>query len=117
MIDLQTTSLIIVNVSFQTLDNTDTNFKRKLSKREKKEQKKKEKLQKLNPNADDSENHVAEKLYSGKKKFMILKCSLLILLHFYFRTSRDIIHSFDLQSRSGDAPKTSAKAGEKVAAV
>lgn len=50
----------------QTLDNTDTNFKRKLSKREKKEQKKKEKLQKLNPNADDSENHVAEKLYTGK---------------------------------------------------
>lgn len=52
--------------SLQTLDNTDTNFKRKLSKREKKEQKKKEKLQKLNPNADDSENHVAEKLYTGK---------------------------------------------------
>lgn len=54
-------------VSIQSLtDNTDTNFKRKLSKREKKEQKKKEKLQKLNPNADDSENHVAEKLYTGK---------------------------------------------------
>ncbi|CRK86937.1 CLUMA_CG000755, isoform E [Clunio marinus] len=48
-----------------TLDNnTDTNFKRKLSKREKKEQKKKEKLQKLNPNGEDSENHVAEKLYT-----------------------------------------------------
>ncbi|KAG5672262.1 hypothetical protein PVAND_002403 [Polypedilum vanderplanki] len=47
-----------------TLDNTDTNFKRKLSKREKKEQKKKEKLQKLNSNADESENHVAEKLYT-----------------------------------------------------
>lgn len=50
----------------QTLDNTDTTFKRKLSKREKKEQKKKEKLQKLNPNADDTENHVAEKLYTGE---------------------------------------------------
>ncbi|XP_070491229.1 afadin isoform X3 [Chironomus tepperi] len=47
-----------------TLDSTDTNFKRKLSKREKKEQKKKEKLQKLNSNADESENHVAEKLYT-----------------------------------------------------
>lgn len=50
----------------QTQDNTDTNFKRKLSKREKKEQKKKEKLQKLQSNNADSENHVAEKLYTGK---------------------------------------------------
>ncbi|CAO1424821.1 unnamed protein product [Diamesa hyperborea] len=48
------------NVSY----NTDTNFKRKLSKREKKEQKKKEKLQKLQSNNADSENHVAEKLYT-----------------------------------------------------
>lgn len=53
-------------IYLQPLDNTDNNFKRKLSKREKKEQKKKEKLQKLNPNADDTENHVAEKLYTGK---------------------------------------------------
>lgn len=47
-------------------ENTDTNFKRKLSKREKKEQKKKEKLAKLNANpSGDAENaHVAEKLYT-----------------------------------------------------
>lgn len=50
----------------QTIDSADTNFKRKLSKREKKEQKKKEKLQKLQSNnVEDSENHVAEKLYTG----------------------------------------------------
>jgi afadin len=59
-----------LNSFLQTLDNTDTNFKRKLSKREKKEQKKKEKLQKLNSNADESENHVAEKLYTGKESTM-----------------------------------------------
>lgn len=48
-----------------TLENSDINFKRKLSKREKKEQKKKEKLAKLNSNAaGDAENHVAEKLYT-----------------------------------------------------
>ncbi|XP_055616215.1 afadin isoform X7 [Toxorhynchites rutilus septentrionalis] len=40
-------------------------FKRKLSKREKKEQKKKEKLSKLHSSGgNDSENHVAEKLYT-----------------------------------------------------
>lgn len=49
------------------VDNVDTNFKRKLSKREKKEQKKKEKLAKLNSNPiGNSENdHVAEKLYTA----------------------------------------------------
>lgn len=53
-----------------TLENSDINFKRKLSKREKKEQKKKEKLAKLISNAStsggggDAENHVAEKLYN-----------------------------------------------------
>jgi len=58
-----------------TTDSTDTNFKRKLSKREKKEQKKKEKLQKLNSNAnDDNENHVAEKLYTGKPCFQLRVC-------------------------------------------
>lgn len=48
------------------VENVDTNFKRKLSKREKKEQKKKEKLAKLNSNpAGDAENNqVAEKLYT-----------------------------------------------------
>lgn len=47
------------------LENSDLNFKRKLSKREKKEQKKKEKLAKLNStSAADTENHVAEKLYN-----------------------------------------------------
>lgn len=51
------------------LENTDTNFKRKLSKREKKEQKKKEKLTKLNSNAaataaESETNQVAEKLYT-----------------------------------------------------
>lgn len=50
-----------------TLENSDINFKRKLSKREKKEQKKKEKLAKLISNASssgDAENQVAEKLYN-----------------------------------------------------
>lgn len=43
----------------------DLTFKRKLSKREKKEQKKKDKLAKLNSaTAADTENHVAEKLYT-----------------------------------------------------
>lgn len=43
----------------------DLTFKRKLSKREKKEQKKKDKLAKLNStSAADTENHVAEKLYT-----------------------------------------------------
>lgn len=48
------------------VENVDTNFKRKLSKREKKEQKKKEKLAKLNsnPSKDAENNHVAEKLYT-----------------------------------------------------
>lgn len=48
------------------VENVDTNFKRKLSKREKKEQKKKEKLAKLNsnPSGDAENNHVAEKLYT-----------------------------------------------------
>lgn len=48
------------------VENTDINFKRKLSKREKKEQKKKEKLAKMNSNpAGNAENnHVAEKLYT-----------------------------------------------------
>lgn len=47
-------------------ETADTNFKRKLSKREKKEQKKKEKLAKMNSNpSGDAENaHVAEKLYT-----------------------------------------------------
>lgn len=46
-----------------------------MSKREKKEQKKKEKLQKLQANNDDSENHVAEKLYTGtcSKNFLSRK--------------------------------------------
>lgn len=44
-----------------------------MSKREKKEQKKKEKLQKLQSNNTDSENHVAEKLYTGKyRKFLLI---------------------------------------------
>ncbi|XP_065078270.1 afadin isoform X2 [Ochlerotatus camptorhynchus] len=50
-----------------TLDSiTDQpSFKRKLSKREKKEQKKKEKLSKMHSSGGaDSENHVAEKLYT-----------------------------------------------------
>uniref|UniRef100_A0A1L8E626 Putative actin filament-binding protein afadin n=1 Tax=Nyssomyia neivai TaxID=330878 RepID=A0A1L8E626_9DIPT len=47
------------------LESGDTNFKRKLSKREKKEQKKKEKLQKMqSTNTANVENHVAEKLYT-----------------------------------------------------
>lgn len=48
------------------VENVDTNFKRKLSKREKKEQKKKEKLAQLNsnPSGDAENNHVAEKLYT-----------------------------------------------------
>ncbi|GAB0100153.1 afadin [Sergentomyia squamirostris] len=46
------------------LESGDTNFKRKLSKREKKEQKKKEKLQKMQSTNTNSENHVAEKLYT-----------------------------------------------------
>ncbi|XP_037924933.1 afadin isoform X3 [Hermetia illucens] len=46
------------------IETADTNFKRKLSKREKKEQKKREKLAKLNSDGGDSENHVAEKLYT-----------------------------------------------------
>lgn len=48
------------------VETIDTNFKRKLSKREKKEQKKKEKLAKMNsnPSGDAENNHVAEKLYS-----------------------------------------------------
>ncbi|XP_055713819.1 afadin isoform X3 [Phlebotomus papatasi] len=49
-----------------TLESGDTNFKRKLSKREQKEQKKKkEKLQKMqSTNTANAENHVAEKLYT-----------------------------------------------------
>ncbi|XP_055378008.1 afadin isoform X4 [Condylostylus longicornis] len=62
-----------------TIESTDNNFKRKLSKREKKEQKKKEKLAKLNSesgsisgvgggnnigNGSNDANHVAEKLYT-----------------------------------------------------
>lgn len=48
------------------VENTDINFKRKLSKREKKEQKKKEKLAKMNsnPSGNAENNHVAEKLYT-----------------------------------------------------
>lgn len=48
------------------VETVDTNFKRKLSKREKKEQKKKEKLAKMNsnPSGDAENNHVAEKLYT-----------------------------------------------------
>lgn len=46
-------------------ENNDSNFKRKLSKREKKEQKKKEKLAKMNSaTSGNAENHVAEKLYT-----------------------------------------------------
>lgn len=49
------------------VETVDTNFKRKLSKREKKEQKKKDKLAKLNSNpVGNAENdHVAEKLYTA----------------------------------------------------
>lgn len=63
--------LILYFCPSQTLDSiTDQpSFKRKLSKREKKEQKKKEKLNKLQSagggtGGPDSENHVAEKLYT-----------------------------------------------------
>ncbi|XP_055713827.1 afadin isoform X11 [Phlebotomus papatasi] len=54
------------NSYLQTLESGDTNFKRKLSKREQKEQKKKkEKLQKMqSTNTANAENHVAEKLYT-----------------------------------------------------
>lgn len=58
---------LLKNIDQKTnvLESTDTIFKRKLSKREKKEQKKKDKLAKLHTNSNDSENHVAERLYTG----------------------------------------------------
>ena len=74
-------------------------------------------MQKLNPNADDSENHVAEKLYTGKSRHICDDFMNFADVFVRFRTSRDIVHALNLKSRSGDASKTSTKAGEEVAAV
>lgn len=118
----------------QAVENTDNNFKRKLSKREKKEQKKKEKLQKLNPNADDTENHVAEKLYTGKYIqyfFPVFAAERHANPHFTkqqclltkkniavnSRTSRDIVHSLHFKSWGRDEKTSTAEARKEASAV
>lgn len=57
------------------LSESNSSFRRKLSKREKKQLKKQEKMQKLKNDETDNKDNVAEKLYTGKSHVDYFACS------------------------------------------